>query len=344
MQIQFDEMLTTLADECYERRNFVFILFVFISLSVLAVGSMWPSVYTASTVIHIDSSNILQPLMQGTAETTETIDHEVNAREILFGDKIMDEVLEKANWLEEDSNEVQQERIKEMIRGKVSVSSVGENLVTIEYSDSDPNRAYKTVVTMADLYIKEGEKAKIDESQAAYDFINTQVHEYLEKLISVEEELQVFRTENRDARPGLETEVTNRINSLELGIEQAELEIRETMIQRDSIKKQLSGEAAITISQSREGQYRSKISELQAEVETLSLDYNETYPDIVRLKSQIEDLKQALSREIERRKQVLEQGRGSSEPYVDEAILINPLYQELRSNLSTTETRLACFS
>ena len=167
------------------------------------------------------------------------------------------------------------------------------------------------------------------------------MNEYLDKLTSVEQDLLKFHSNNPDSRPEQAAEVSNRITALKAKIEQTELELRETAIKRDSIKKQLSGEAAITISQSREGQYRSKIAEMQAELETLRLDFKDTYPDIVRLKQQIADLKTSLHLEIERRKEVVSKSKTSGELYIDEAILLNPLYQQLRGDLSKTETTMA---
>jgi len=341
MNSEVDEIISLVTKEAYARRNAVVAIFLIISLAVLAVGSVWPKKYTASVLIEIDSTNILEPLMQGRAETTKPIDHVANAREIIFGDEIMGQILAQDVWVDEFSGEKEAERIKEKIKEKVSVNRLGKNLIRIEFADSDAIRAYETVNMMVSLFIEKGEQAKIDESQAAFDFINKQVADYLQKLITVEDGIKNFRSENPDVRPGLITEVSNKISKLKSQIEETDLEIREESIKHDSIKKQLSGEAVIAISQTKEGQYLSKIAELQNEVETLRLDYKDTYPDIQRLNSQINELKQELNDEIERRKIVISSSKKNGELFIDENIKISPLYQELRSNVSNTETRLA---
>ena len=339
--LPFEEILHTLLGECYARRNTIFVIFVIISLSVLAVGTVWPKRYTSFTIIHVDSTNILQPLMQGTAEATRAIDHVANAREIIFGERIMGKVLKEAGWLKTNPSEVEQEKIKQSLKSDIIVKDLGNSLLRIEYRDSKPMRAYVTATTLGELFINEGERSKLEESQAAFDFIEKQVNEYLAKLTLVEDELRSFRSDNPDARPGLESEISTRITTLTTNIEQARLDVRETMIRRDSIKEQLSGEAAITISQSKEGQYRIKISELQTHLETLRLDYNETYPDIVRTKHQIEDLKTSMIQEISLRESARGQARQQGTTYIDESISLNPLYQQLRSDFSATETQIA---
>jgi len=340
MKVPFDEMLKVLLCEVFSRRNAVFAMFAVISLSLLVVGATWPKRYTSTSLILADESDILQPLMEGTAEATRVNDHAGNAREIIYGEKIMSQILEEAGWLENNPTEVEQAQLKEDIQKNINVEG-GRGLIKISYRDSDPMRAYITAKRVAELFIDEGERTKINESQAAYDFIEKQVNEYLHKLTTVEEQLREFRSNNPDARPGLESEVSDRITRLTMDIEKTHLELREAMIRSDSLKKQLSGEAAITISQSKEGQYRIKISELQSSLETLRLDYKESYPDIVRLKNRIEDLKLAMNAEIESRITAKNAAVSSGEVYMDESISLNPLYQELRSDASSAETHIA---
>jgi protein tyrosine kinase modulator len=340
MTIPFEELLKVMIGECYARRNAIFTLFVLISLTLLAIGSVWPKRYTSFAIIHVDSSNIIQPLMNGAAVTTRT-DHAKNATEIISGEVIMNQVLKSAGWLKTNPSEVEKEKIKEEIKKKMQVNSLGDNLLKIEYRDDKPMRAYITAKKMANLFIYEGERARIEESEAAYNFIEKQVNEYLSKLTRVENSLREFRSNNPDARPGLQNEVSMRISSLKRDIEQTRLQLRETLIRKNSLKAQLSGEAAITISQSKEGQYRSKIADLQARLETLRLDYKDTYPDIVRLKHQIDDLKESMTREVQRQVEARNKAKSAGGTYIDEAIILNPLYQQLRGDASSTETKIA---
>jgi len=340
MRLPFEELLKALFGEIFNRRNTIFVGFVVISLSLLAIGTIWPKKYTSTSIILADESNILQPLMQGTAEATRVTNHVGNAREIIFGERIMNQVLKEAGWLKTNPSEVEQAQIKKTLKRQITVEG-SNSLIKIGYRDSKPMRAYITAKRMAELFIEEGEKYKINESQAAYDFIEKQVNEYLVKLTKAEEQLREFRVNNPDARPGTDAEVSGRITRLTSDIERTRLELRETKIRADSLQKQLSGEAAITISQSKEGQYRAKIAELQTSLETLRLDYKETYPDIVRLKHQITDLKLSMNNEIKNREVAKIKAASSGTKFVDESISLNPLYQELRSDASSTETQIA---
>jgi len=338
--IPIEQLLTTLAGECYSRRNVLVLFFVIISLTCLAVGTVWPKKYTTFSIIHIDESNILQPLMRGAAEATQTIDHVVNAREIIFGEVIMDQILLDAGWLDDNPSEVEQEKIKNELKSRIIISGIGENLLKIEYLDSKAQRAYITSKRLTELFIEEGEQSKIEESESAYNFINKQVNEYLEKLSTVEEELRVFKSDNPDSRSGLENEVSSHISRLSRDIEDAELLLREALIKKVSLTEQLSGEAAITISQTRESQYRTELAASQSEIEMLHLDYKETHPDIVKLKHRIEDLINSLNTEVRNREETQKLARETGKIHLDSSITLNPLYEQLRGNLSEAETEI----
>jgi len=343
VNIPFEILFNVIIGECYKRRNIIFLLFALISLSLLLTGTIWPKKFNSFTIIHVDGTNILQPLMAGAAEPTNAIDHVTNAREIIFGEIIMDQVLIDAGWLKNNPDDIEKEKIKNDIKLRTKVNGLGDNLLSISFLGSDPERAYMTAKRLGELFIEEGEKSKVEESQSAYEFIKKQVDEYLTKLTNVEDELRKFRTDNPDARPGLEAEVSERISDLQQHIQQTQLQLSETVTRKKSIEQQLSGEAAVTISQTRENQYRSRISEAQQQLDNLRLDYTETYPDIIRLKHQIEDMKESLNQEIERR-QNAQAHSNNRNSIVDEGITLNPLYQELRSSLSTTETEIAALN
>jgi len=339
--LSIGQILQLLIIECYSRRNLIFLLFIIISFSLLTTGIFWPKKYTAFTIIHIDDVSILQPLMRGAAETSRSTDHVANAEEIIFGEKIMRQLLHDIGWMENMPTEIQQEKIKEEIKNNLEIKDIGKNLLKIQYSDQNQMRAYTTAKRVGELFIEAGEESKVAESLSAYNFISSQVDDYLEKLVKIEGDLRIFRSNNPDARPGLQNVVANRVSQLQQKLENTHLLLKETKIKRDSIKDQLSGEAAITISQSKEGRIREQLSEFQTQLELLRLDYRDTYPDIVRFKAQIKDLNSALENEVSNRQIVREEAKKTGKTYVDESIILSPLYQELRSAYSSTETEIA---
>jgi polysaccharide chain length determinant protein (PEP-CTERM system associated) len=339
MQLHPEQLRKLLVAEAFAARRTIVIIFVVVTSALVVWGLVFPKGYSASTAILVDEKNIIQPLMQGAAVTTEVADRARLAREVIFGRKVMQQILSETGHMKNDTSPEDQEYLIKKIIKQTTITSVGRNLIKIEYKDSDPRRAYLTTKLYADLFIAEALGTKAAESQAAFEFIDKQAQDYHEKLAHAEEALKQFRIENIDALPGSDSGIGSRLSTLQTRIEQATQELRETEIKKMSLEKQLSGEAEVVSAVTREGQYRARIAELQAQMETLRLNYHDSYPDIVRIRHQISDLNEAILAEqrarVERRNHPKSPGA-----VVDEGVINSPMYQQLKRDLSQTQVQI----
>jgi len=320
--------------ETARHRVFVVVSFVSLMLAALYVGMNWPKIYTSSTSIYVQEQNIMGPLMQGAAVQTEVLDRSRIAREIIYGRKILLKVLEETGLDTQAKSPADLERMMESIRQRTTVTG-RLNLITIEYRDNDPELAYAITKHLADLFIAESLADKARESEGAFEFIDSQAQVYQQKLLQSEEELKRFRSENLEARPGIIGEIGQRNAALSAQLEQISQDLSEARIRRASLVKQLSGEAEMATNFSRAEQDKARIAELQSQLDTLRLSYHETYPDIIHLKAQIQDLRTAIAHEGNTRGTA---GQGTSPTVIDERVLANPVYQELQRTLYQTNT------
>jgi len=249
----------------------------------------------------------------------------------------MDEILETFEWFDDaDRGEVAKERLVSEIQSRIQITNAGKNLIKLSYVDRNPMHAFKITDFITQEFIDRSIKTKQQESRNAYNFINQQVDEYHGKLIGAEESLKNFRSSNLDASPGAQNSVDARIVELRRRIEGTQLEIREAKIRKTTLNKQLSGELAVSASLSREGQYNTRLQALQTQLEELRLSYHDSYPDIVSIKNQMSEIENSRLREREARDRGEELGGGfASTPQK------NALYEELRSESSATEARIA---
>ena len=340
MSLRHNQLFGILVNEAFHYRKTVVSAFIVINLILLVAGLLWPKGYTALTTIVVEDKKVIQPLMQGAAVATDVTDRSRLAREVIFGRKIMNQILEDAGWMKSNPSPVEQDEIIKKLIKHTTITSVGKDIIRIEYRDDDPERAYMTAQKYADLFISESLGAKAAESQAAFDFIDKQTEVYHDKLTKAEGQLKEFRSANLDARPGSDADISTRLNQLQTRIEQTTQDLREAEVKKNSLEKQLSGEAEVATVLSREGQYRSRIAELQSRIETLRMSYHDTYPDIVQIKHQIEDLNQGIVEERTRR----EAAKMSGKLVIDEGVINNPLYQQLKQELSQTKINVEMLS
>lgn len=337
MKLRPEQILRLMVREAFCHRRAIVTAFVVINLIVVGTGLMWPKTFTATTTILVEDKKIIQPLMQGAAVATEVRDRSRLAREIISGRKIMNQILDHGGWTENDPKPEEREKLIEKITKRTDITGPGRDLIRIEYSDNNPQRAYDITRKYAELFIAESLGTKVDESQAAFEFIDKQTREYHDKLLKAEEQLKEFRTANLDARPGTDADISARLSQLQTRIEQATQDQKEAEVKKTSLEKQLSGEAEVSSALSREGQYRARIIELSSRLETLRLSYHDDYPDIVQLKHQIEDLKQAIMEDRRRREAAKASGQAV---VIDEGVVNNPVYQQLKQELSQTRVNI----
>jgi protein tyrosine kinase modulator len=331
MQLLPEQIAKALVNEVFYSRRMVVFVFVAINAVALTAGLLWPKLYTASTSILVDERTIIQPLMQGAAVATDALDRSRNAREIIFGRKIMDVILEYGGWLGSNPGVEERALLIDDIKKRTSVSTVGKNILRIEYKDEVPDRAFRVTEKFAELFMQESIAAKGAESRAAFAFIDQQTQEYQEKLLRTEEALKELRSTSLDANLGGDSEVTNRLNDLNRRIEATTQELREAEVKETSLDRQVSGEAESTTDILREGQFRTRIGDLQSKLDTLRLSYHDTHPDIVQVQLQIKELTDRINAERAAR----EQKKKAGQP--DESVVNNPIYQQLRREQSQNQ-------
>jgi len=322
------------------RRRSVLLLSVFAAIAMLALvlGMVLPKKYTSSTTILVQERNIIGPLMEGRAVATNVVDRASILREVAFSQKVMEDILKTGGWLQDNPTPLEQDKLIEKIIGRTKVSNPSANLIEVAYSDSDAERAYRVTKRFAELMIQESLSTKERESSEAYAFIDSQVNQYHTKLTTAESQLERFRNSNPDARAGVDVDVNARIGELRRIVETGRMELIDLRSQEGALTSQISGESEVSQVQTRAGQIRTRLAELQSQRDQLLLTFTEQHPDVVRVQHQMRDLEEDLRRE--QSQQQLARASGATTA-LDNPSAFNPLYAELRSKQAEARRRSA---
>jgi polysaccharide chain length determinant protein (PEP-CTERM system associated) len=329
MSAQLNQQIKEFTGELFVERRTVVIIFVAVLL-VSAVAALWVhkiGSYVSATTIFVEEQKIISPLTQGMAATADVKDQGRIAKELIFGQRIMSQLVEVSGLGKGATTAIERDNVMLGIQGRMKIVNISSNLIRIEFKDADPKRAQMVAQRAAELFVSEGTDKRIEESREAFQFIEAQSAEYLEKLTEAEDRLKEFRSQNLDARVGTEAEVGARVMKLQQDIDTTRTALADAEVRRDSLEKQLSGEAEIAVVATREGQYRERIGQLQNQIDELRLNYLDTHPEIVRLKYQIEDLTAALKEAQDNRGKP---GSGGAQS----ATITSPMYMQLRTDLS----------
>ena len=300
--------------------------FAVVTAVVVGVGLKWPVKFEAYSVIYADQQNIIQPLLRGQAEVTGIDADQVKVvRERLNSRQLLEDVVGNISFTK---NLEGRDRIAAIgrLRGGINVSESGRGYIRIAYRDTSTAAAYEVASELTRAFIENTATSKREESRGAFNFIDRQVKTYQQQLQEAEERLKIFKSRNTD---GTEAQVTQRIASLRATIESLNLDLQEAITRRDQLQEQLSKENELVARRFRADIYRERLETAQSQLDTLRLSYEDTYPDIVSLKLQIQDLRKAME-------------DASNQPVDDSrSATVNPVYEQLRSRLSDAEVDIS---
>ncbi|HJU25425.1 MAG TPA: XrtA system polysaccharide chain length determinant [Rhodanobacteraceae bacterium] len=338
----------TIVSEGRRRRLTLVVIFAVIALLALVAGVLWPKKFVSTTTILVQENNIIKPLTEGLAAPTAVADRAGIASEVIFSRKIMQQILTDGGWMASHPSPLDQVRLINEIKDRTSIDAPRENLLEISYADTDPRRAYDVTREMAQLFIQESLDSKERESTSAYEFMDTQVKEYQKKLDAESDKIKQFLETHEDAAPGNQVDTNTRIAQLRTDMETARMNIAELSSQSSTLGGQLSGQSEVSTVQTREGVYRAQIAELQSKLDQLKLTYTDSYPDVVRVRHQIEDLRKQLQQAEQRRSAAKLAGTPTA---IDNTVQFNPVYQtlqtrqaEIQGNLAAARARLGSSS
>ncbi|PUA27577.1 MAG: chain length-determining protein [Cellvibrio sp. 79] len=320
------DMLVALRAELVRFRYWCVALFIIVAFSFLGLSLIWPKTYTTSAVLFADVTNIIEPLLKGRAEVTK-IDRSEQAGEVIYTRNNMLAAATEAGLVTKQTDEVQQDRIIRQIRSAITIRKErNNNHFTVSYSADNPDKSFEVLNAIVNVFIEDTARKKREESVGAYNFIDAQVQTYKKQLESAEEKLKEFNAKNTD---GSEESVSNRISGLRQEIEALKITIEETQARMNTIQQQLGSEGQYLQAKGQVDDLRQRRTVLSGQLEQLLLSYQESYPDIISLRTQIADVDMAI-----------EKMQSSGAVFGNADKVQNPLYEELRKQVADADVNL----
>jgi protein tyrosine kinase modulator len=338
MALPLSQMPAEVLREIRKHKWVAFLTFVLVSFLVLGAGFVWPYKYYSEVVIYVDDSNIIGPLMEGQAVTTEISERTSTAKELLQSRDILENLASDSSIFNDpDPGQEELESRISALRKQLSVRPRGENYFGIGYTSTSQLDAFRTAQKLGQLFIAQSRERKRQESRNAYEFIDKQVKSYESQLTNAEQRLKEFLSRNTE---GTEEEANARMAELRTKLELAELDKKELETRVQSLSAQLENVRPTLSKGQTENAYAKRIQTLEERLDSLRLQYLDTYPDIVIIKEQLAELRR-------QRDKALESADASSSTQTEGEVVPNPVHQELgialseaRADMAAVETRI----
>ncbi len=312
------------------RHRYLFILLTLVVMTAIGVYSFTlPKKYSADTTVFIER-NVIDSLVRGIAVSPDINDRiRVLRYAILSRDLVTKTLEEVGSDIFTKPVAEQQSYISKLIE-RINLRIRGQELFTLSLIDKDPVFVQKFVNTLVGTYVEENISAKREETYGANRFLDEQIEIFKTKLEDAEDKIIDFRKKNGVYFSVDEGATLANIRELEGQIENIELNQDTLLARKRQIQSQLDSlpETIDMVSESAEG---GRLAEMENRLSNLLLKYTDNYPEVIRLKSEIDGLKKRLT----------EPDTDETKPERTRLTSLNPLHQELQGRVFELDAELS---
>jgi succinoglycan biosynthesis transport protein ExoP len=308
------------------RRKFLFILLSLCIMSVIVWGSYFlPKEYKASSMIFIER-NVINNLVQNIAITPSMNDRIRVLRYAILSRGLISKVLHD---LDIDAKLKTDKALEEKIsdyQKRTDIDVRGDDLFIVSIRDENPKFAADYVNRLVSTYVEENVSSKREEAFGASRFITEELSRLKDQVASAEEAVIKYRTEKGMYLASDEQSLVSDINNVQSEIESLRIKKSELVATENSIKSQLKGEEpfAATVLKRTDGG-SGNAAALEARLRQLLIKYTDDYPEVIKLKAEIQAVKkQEASKTVAATADLGLQAEEST---------TNPIYQDLRQRM-----------
>jgi polysaccharide chain length determinant protein (PEP-CTERM system associated) len=305
-----------------------------------------PNVYAASAKVSVDTNSLLPALTQGLTARENLGD------EVAMVSKALLTRPNLANVARQTDLDLRAETPQEMellitgLQRRVSVRGGRDKIFTISYKDTNRAKATEVVAALLNTFVEASLGAQGDDADMTERAIKSEIDDHERRLLRAEADLAEFKKRNLGYMPNEGADYYSRLQTAMSEVADTQRQMRQLRQRRDEVARQLEGEEPVfglmpsTPAQAAAGCSRAaNVSQLQAELSDLQVDFTDRHPRIVMLKDTIAALESECEKERE--------AAGGIVPVFNtdtQSMDVNPVYQSLRLQLSNANVDLAALS
>lgn len=341
---EFVRQLTTVAGEMWRRRWAG--LAVAWLVALVAGVALWrtPDRYEAMARVYVDTQTVLKPLMAGLT-VQPNIDEQIGmlARTIIARPNI-EKIMHDQNMDIAATSQIQRDRMVDDLMRRTRFSGGGrENIYTITYYDTNPERSKRVVQDLLSLFVESGLGNKRRDSESARRFIDEQINAYEEKLSEAENRLKDFKLKNLGFTSGTGQDYFTRMNLLSEEAAKVRLELRAAEQGRDAYRRELAGEDPVMLpdfgvapsANANTSEYDARIDAQRKQLDDLLRRFTDEHPDVIATRRLISQLEEQRKQEMDARRKAVAQ----APPKLSAST--NPVFQRIKIALAEAEANVA---
>lgn len=275
----------------------------------IVVALVWPPTYRSQATILIKEQEVPSELVRSTvtsyaAQRIQMISQRVMTRSNLL------KIIEKYDLYKKDLKRKTTEEVLEEMRKDIGLKMIDANVVdprtgqptlatiafSLSYDGSSPGSTQKVAGELTSLYLAENLKTRKEKATETYAFLTDEAEKLASTITQLEEKLAGFKEEHAKSLPEMNNLNLSMMDRVERELDQLESDLRSRYERKSYMESQLAQINPLTMMRSATGQAildpASRLKALEAEYASITAKYSEQHPDVVKIKREIEGLKQ----------------------------------------------------
>jgi len=304
----------SIARTLWKRKTYILTAWLLLSGCTVFVVHKLPSVYKAESVVLVDSQKIPEKFVSATVPS-DLEDRIATIREQLLSSGELKRIIDQYGLYKEQRKTHFEEEILEMMRKDISIklepfgSDRRPGAFRIGYQGPDPVVVTRVANRLTDIYVEQNLKTREGQAEGTSEFLDAQLREAKNRLDQLEAAVSAYKLKHNGELPEQEQSLESALSRF-----QVELEANRDAINRaqetkvilstslSSMEANLAAQtrhvAPVTAADDMAGLPRVKRSEvLQQQLDTLRTRYSDDYPDVIRVRAELERVKQIEAQE-----------------------------------------------
>jgi polysaccharide chain length determinant protein (PEP-CTERM system associated) len=314
-----------------------------------------PNVYEASARVYVDSQTALGPLLRGLA-LDPNVESEVSiVRQALLSRPQLEAVSRKTDLHLRAKSPEEMDLLLDSLQKKIMVvnavrsgRSDTDGLYRISFQDNSRQISLAVVETLLTNFVEQTLGSKRSGQESAQRFLDDEIRELEGRLTEAEQRLADFKKKNVGSMPGEGGDYFARMQTELAGEKQTRDALSLAETRRNELNRQLTGEdpflfgidsatpGAAGSETEGAGDITFRIQELEARLEEMLLKYTDKHPEVIAVRTTIDELKKRQQEEIAR----VGSGQRATGSMAN-SLKANPVYQGIQAELNRTDVQIA---
>lgn len=267
----------------WRQRYVIIIPMLILPVIGLLVANLTPKKYDSHTSMLIQETAKMNPFLEDIAVSTMLKDRINALKTLLHSRHVLYSVAEELELIDSSMSSIEQEQIINDLSQRLMVTQLGKDFLKISLTSDTPDRMEETLTSVSEHFIAQllaPERSSIEDSS---NFLAIHIEKRREALDEAEQALALYRNNNIESTPEIQSQSLNRLAALKQSLSEKEAEMAGVKKSLGSMDQQLSRTNPVI------GKIEDQIIDIRSELTLLQAKYTNKHSAV-----------QAKLRELER--------------------------------------------